>query len=107
VSRGAVYFSFSRLFDRITCATVADLDLARRYLAELETYVAHLEADLQAIDQWSVSELQRALEYLRNNQQWVLGGGEVLALLQGAHGVIDRHKTFLRERGILPDYLAP
>lgn len=107
MSRAEIYFLFSKLFDRITCATVADPALARQYVVELGSHVARLEAEVQAIDQWSVSELDRAVEYLRNNQQWVLGSAEVMALLESARGMIDRHKSFLRQHGVLPDYLAP
>src|ERR1700730_7457653 len=106
MGRSEVYFSFSKLFDRATCATVADADLAQQYLAILKSYVASLEAEVRAIDPWSVQELDRALEYLRSNQQRVLGSGEVIVLLQEAREIIDEHKGFLRQHGILPDYLA-
>jgi hypothetical protein len=79
---------------------------AQQYLANLKSYVASLEAEVRAIDPWSVQELDRALEHLRNNQRWVLGSGEVIVLLQGAREIIDEHKVFLRQHGILPNYLA-
>jgi hypothetical protein len=106
MTRAEVSFAFTRFFDRSVCATVADLELARAYVASLRSYINELEAAFQPIDQWSVLELQRATEFLRSDERWVLGALDALEQMAQAKQLIDQHKDFLGRHGLLPEYLA-
>jgi hypothetical protein len=58
------------------------------------------------IDQWSVSELERAIEFLRAEERWVLGESEALVQMEQARQLIDLHKELLGRNGLLPAYLV-
>jgi hypothetical protein len=106
MTRAEVSFAFSSFFDRAVCATVADANLARAYVAALQAYIQDLEGKYQAIDQWSVLELERAREFLCGDERWVLGATEALSQMAQARQLLEKHIAFLRDHGLLPEYLA-
>jgi len=106
MTRAEVSFAFDRFFDRAVCATVADQSLVIAYVATLQSYISALEASFQPIDQWSVLELARADDFLRAEERWVLGATEALVQVAQAKQLLDQHKVFLGNHGLLPEYLA-
>ncbi|WP_233968115.1 hypothetical protein [Pectobacterium polaris] len=105
MNRGLVQQAFNAFFDRAACATVADFDLFQRYLSELRAYIAELEQAYDAVDQWSLGELEKAAEFLLYNQQWIASVEQIKEPLQEAFAIIVQHRVFLDEYGLLPDYL--
>jgi hypothetical protein len=106
MTRAEVSIAFTSFFDRAVCATVADAELARVYIATLRSYIEALEASFEPLDQWSVLELVRAIEFLRADERWVLGATEALIHMAQASQLIDQHKEFLDRHGLLPAYLS-
>jgi len=106
MTRAEVSFAFTSFFDRAVCATVAHAELARTYIATLRSYIEALEMSFPPIDQWSVSELERAIEFLRAEERWVLGASEALVQMEQARQLIDLHKELLGRNGLLPAYLV-
>ena len=106
MTRAEVSIAFTSFFDRAVCATVADPELARAYVAALRLYIEAQEASFAPIDQWSVLELVRAIEFLRADERWVMGATGALDHFSQARHLIDQHKEFLDRHGLLPAYLA-
>jgi hypothetical protein len=106
MTRSQVYFAFTAFFDRAVCATIADANLARAYVESIRLHIESSEASFQPIDEWSVQELRRATQFLHSEERWVLEATGALVQLAQATQMLEQHKQFLREHGLLPEYLA-
>lgn len=106
MNRAQVQQTFNAFFERAACAMVADVTLVQHYLTALQAYIVALEQEYDAIDQWSLQELEHATEFLLHNQQWITDARLLQEPLQQAFTAIGRHRIFLAEHGLMPDYLV-
>lgn len=105
MNRSAVQENLNLFFGRAGCASIADCNIARAYLASLKGYIAQLQETFDPIDVWSVQELERATDYLFHNQRWISGSEQASLVLGDAFDAIDEHREFLAHHGLMPDYL--
>lgn len=106
MNRAETQNTLQRFFDRLACATVADEQLAKAYIAVLASYLETSAADWQPVDIWSVEEYEKVCEFVHNNDRWILNSSIALNALADANSLLAAHKTFLAENGILPEALA-
>lgn len=78
VNRAETQFALQRFFDRVACATVADVTLAESYVEVLRGYLSKLEADFEPNDPWSVGEYARVCEFVNNNFEWIASRQQTL-----------------------------
>jgi len=105
VNRAETQLALQRFFDRAACATVADATLAESYVEALRSYLSKQEEDFEPIDAWSVEEYERVCEFVNNNFEWIANPSVASGALADANELLNTHKAFLNENGLLPEYL--
>jgi len=105
MNRAAVQGALNLFFGRAGSVSIADLELATQYLKSLKAYIAALEESYEALDPWSVPELERATDYLFHNLQWITGWVPASSILTEAFSLIQSHRYFLSRSALLPAHL--
>lgn len=106
MNRAETQFTLQRFFNRVACATVADATLAKTYIEALRGYLNELEAEFEPIDVWSIEEYERVCEFTNNNFEWLANSSVASGALADANELLNTHKAFLEENGLLPEYLT-
>jgi hypothetical protein len=106
MNRAETQLTLQGFFDRAACATAADAALAAAYIEALRGYLSRLEEDFEPVDAWSVEEYERVCEYIHNNFEWIATPSVASEALADANALLNAHKDFLSENGLLPEYLT-